>query len=224
MIDYHSHILPSIDDGSKDIEMSVQMINLLNKQGIDRIIATPHFYAHREKSVDDFLDKRSKAYEKLSDKNIVPEIFLGAEVSLERDVSSLHNIEKLAIEGTNLILIELPYSGFGRWIPDEIYNLTCEYNLVPIIAHIHRYTELYSKDEINTILSMDAVFQINNEAFSMISGRRFVKSLLKDGRLVVFGSDCHNLGERKPNFDLLKRKCSEDAILNSDEVFDEYRI
>ena len=45
MIDFHSHILPAMDDGSKNIEESLQMLRMLQEQGVERVIATPHFYA-----------------------------------------------------------------------------------------------------------------------------------------------------------------------------------
>ena len=54
MIDFHSHILPGIDDGSKNTQMSLAMIEEEKKQGVHTIVATPHFYAD-EDSVERFL-------------------------------------------------------------------------------------------------------------------------------------------------------------------------
>ena len=58
MTEYHCHILPGIDDGAKDVETSLKMIEMMKEQGVDRIVATSHFYAHREKSVAEFIKKR----------------------------------------------------------------------------------------------------------------------------------------------------------------------
>ena len=55
MTEYHCHILPGIDDGAKDVETSLAMIEMMKAQGVERIVATSHFYAHREKSVAEFL-------------------------------------------------------------------------------------------------------------------------------------------------------------------------
>ena len=63
--DYHSHILPNIDDGSDSIKTSLKMIKMMKQQGIGIIVATPHFYMHREASLDSYLVKRQNAYEKL---------------------------------------------------------------------------------------------------------------------------------------------------------------
>ena len=68
LTEYHCHILPQIDDGSKSIEMSLKMAEIMQAQGVERIIATPHFYAHREKSVSDYLQKRQSAYAKIKEK------------------------------------------------------------------------------------------------------------------------------------------------------------
>ena len=53
MIDFHTHILPGIDDGSRNSEESIQMLNLEQEQDITKIVFTPHFYANRN-SVERF--------------------------------------------------------------------------------------------------------------------------------------------------------------------------
>lgn len=57
LTEYHCHILPGIDDGSDSVETSLQMVEMMKAQGVERICATPHFYAHREKSIDDYPDQ-----------------------------------------------------------------------------------------------------------------------------------------------------------------------
>ncbi len=223
--DYHSHILPEIDDGSKSAEESVQMLEKLSEQGLERVVATPHFYAHREESVESFIKKRKSAYEKLCRKNIpVKEIYLGAEILMESGISECDGIEKLAIEGTNLILLEPPYYDCPKNLTDEIYSISYDYKLKPIIAHIHRYIGLYEKSEIEELLKIDAVFQINNQAFRNFREKHFVKSLIKEGYPLVFGSDCHNMTSRIPDFDvILKKGKLKESIERSDKIFEEYR-
>lgn len=222
--DYHSHILPEIDDGSKSAEESVQMLEKLSEQGLERVVATPHFYAHREESVESFIKKRKSAYEKLCRKNIpVKEIYLGAEILMESGISECDGIEKLAIEGTNLILLEPPYYDCPKNLTDEIYSISYDYKLKPIIAHIHRYIGLYEKSEIEELLKIDAVFQINNQAFRNFREKHFVKSLIKEGYPLVFGSDCHNMTSRIPDFDvILKKGKLKESIERSDKIFEEY--
>ena len=220
-IDYHTHILPDFDDGAKDVETSLKMLEMLKTQGVEQVIATPHFYAHREKSVKHFLEKRQCAFEKINNYSPLP-ILLGAEIAIEHNISEVKDIEKLAIQGTKLILLELPYCEYRDWMSEEIYNISAEYGLKVILAHIHRYLEHYSKNQILHILSTDAVFQINNEALGIFRERRFVKALINQD--YVFGSDCHNIAERKPNWDLLKRKCKPNVLEVSDKILDKFKL
>lgn len=222
MIEYHCHILPGIDDGAKDTETSLAMIEMMKEQGIERIAATPHFYAHREKSVADFMKKRQAAFDKIRDKAAVSDIRLGAEVSIEHGISELPDIEKLAIEGTRMILLELPYRAYAKWMSEEIYNIGAEYKLKVILAHVHRYLEYYSKAELEEILSSNSVMQINNEAFSGWKEKRLAKKVIASGKEFVFGSDAHNLGERRPNWDMLKKRVKSEDIALSDGVFEKY--
>ncbi|MCM1530584.1 MAG: hypothetical protein NC093_11415 [Alistipes sp.] len=217
MTDAHIHILPEIDDGAKSVEVSHIMLEMLKSQGVEQIYATPHFYAHREESVADFLKKRQGAYEKMGSPK---EIHLGAEIAIEHGISEIPDIEKLAFEGTNLILLEFPYTGYAPWMEEEIYNISMEYKLTPVIAHIHRYLNLFSKEQMESVLKMNAVFQVNNEAFRDFKQRRFVKKLLKDGYPIVFGSDSHDLTDRKPNWDLLCKKISVNILAKSDETLE----
>lgn len=211
LTDYHCHVLPGIDDGAETPEISEEMLDLMKMQGVGRVILTPHFYPHRESSVEDFLRKRAYAFAKISHRTEF-EVHLGAEIAIERGFSEISGIERLAIEGTNLMLLELPFSGYGRWVLDEIHNLTCDTGIVPMLAHIHRYIGMYSKLQLDEILSSDAVFQVNTAAFADFREHRFVKKLIRSGAKIVFGSDAHDLSDRKPNFDLLKRNVKAEVI------------
>lgn len=204
MIEAHIHVLPGIDDGSDSVETSQKMMEILRQQGVDRIIATPHFYAHREKDVETFLAKREAAFDALGR----PEnMRLGAEVRIEQGVSLLPGIEKLAFEGSNLILMEFPYAKFAPWMIEEVYNLADTYGLTPIIAHVHRYFDFFTTDQLKRVLSMGGViFQANNEYLETHKERKLIKGLMKDGYPLIFGSDAHNLGSRKPNWDRLVKK------------------
>lgn len=224
MTEYHCHILPGIDDGAKDVETSLAMIEMMKAQGVERIVATSHFYAHREKSVAEFLKKRQAAFDKIRDKAAVKEIYLGAEVAIENGISELADIEKLAVEGTRMILLELPYRAYSKWMSEEIYNIGAEFNLKVMLAHVHRYLEYYSKDELEGILSTKAVMQINNEAFAGWREKKLVKRIIADEKRFAFGSDAHNLDDRKPNWDLLKKKVKPDVVELSDGILDRYML
>ena len=224
LTDYHCHILPGIDDGAKDTEMSLGMLEKMKEQGVSRVIATPHFYAHRERDIKTYLEKRSAAFRKIGDRIGKIDLRLGAEIAIERGISGLDGIEKLAAEGTDLILLELPYRQYENFMSEEIYNISAEYGLTVVIAHIHRYLKYYSKDEMKTILDSKAIFQVNCEAFASFRERRFVRKLIKEGFPLIFGSDCHDLDKRRPNWDILKKKVPGEIISAADSVLDEHLL
>lgn len=224
LTEYHCHVLPSIDDGSDSVETSLAMLEVMRQQGVERVVFTPHFYAHREESVESFIEKRAAAFDAIKDKSPIRDMRLGAEVAVEHGISEVRNIEKLAMQGTKLILMELPYRGYKEWMSEEIYNISAEFGLKIVYAHIHRYTEYYTKSQLAGVLDRNSVYQINNEAFGSFSSKRFVKGLMKEGYPLIFGSDAHNLTSRRPNWDLLMKKCSREEIEKSDSTMDSYFV
>ncbi len=220
LTDHHCHILPGIDDGSDSVDTSLQMIKTMREQGVERIVATSHFYAHREKDVSSFIEKRKNAYDKLVQAdNTNGEILLGAEIAIEHGISRLDGIEKLCITNTKYILLEFQYASFAPWMLEEVNDIAFDYGLTPILAHIHRYLEYYSKSEIEEVLRSGAVLQFNNEAFESFKEKRFVKSLIKEGYPYVFGSDSHNMRSRKPNWDVLQKKAKPEIIDGVIDIF-----
>lgn len=219
MTDYHCHILPRMDDGPKDLGMSLDMIRLLMAQGIDRIIATPHFYAHREDSVHAFLERRKDAFLQIFSADMtMPYVHLGAEVAVEHGISLLPGVHQLALANTPYILLELPYAPFAHWMLEEIDALSQRYGLTPVLAHIHRYTHFYTRAQMGEVLQADAVFQFNNEAFLNFRERRLVMSLIRKGCPYVLGSDAHNMTSRRPDWDLLKRKVSPEILSHQENL------
>ena len=206
MTDCHSHILPEMDDGSDSIEMSCSMLELLR---------------HREKSVAAYLEKRQRQFAKLKAANpAVQNIFLGAEVAIEKGLSDTPDIEKLAIQGTDLILLELPYAPYQEWMEEEIDNIAITYRLTPVIAHVHRYLNWYNREQTAHLLQLDAVLQINIEAFQSFSQKRIAKEVIKRELPFLFGSDCHNLTDRKPNFEILQKKVRPEIIEKSNRLLE----
>ena len=224
LTEYHCHILPGIDDGSDSVETSLQMVEMMKKQGVQRICATPHFYAHREKSVTEYLKKRQAAFEQIQGQTAVTDIHLGAEVAIEHGISELPDIEKLAIQGTRIILLELPYRPYEKWMSEEIYNIAAEFKLKVMLAHVHRYRPYYSKEELEAILHCNAIYQINNEAFTSWKEKRIAKKVMAEHTHFAFGSDAHNTSSRKPNWDLLQKKVKGPDIAVSDSMFEKYSI
>ena len=101
-IDFHSHILPGIDDGSKDIEESVKLLDDMAADGVDVVVATPHFYCMK-KTIEKFLSRRDEAYEKLRPyiKPEHPKILLGGEILYDHSLVGHEDLPLLTMQGTS---------------------------------------------------------------------------------------------------------------------------
>lgn len=220
LTDYHCHILPGMDDGAQDVETALDMIDIMKDQGVERIIATPHFYAHEERSLTDYLLRREDAYDSIAELASIKNIMLGAEVAIEHGISKIHGIEQLAIDDTGMILLELPFRDYEDWISDEINALASEYGLKIILAHIHRYLQYYSPENFEKILKTDAIFQFNNDAFLVPREKKLLKQLKKNNCKIVLGSDAHNTDSRCPNWDIIAEESVSELIVSSDELLD----
>ena len=180
MIDIHTHILPCIDDGSTSVEETLKMLDIMVKSGIKKVVATPHFYPDLM-TVESFLEKRQEAFEKI--KYLKPEgieIVLGAEVMLAYD---LHNedLKKLAIEGTDYILVEMPYGRWNPWMFDEIFKISAKHGVEVIVAHIDRYIGIAHKEDIDQIFKMDLLYQVNVDFLGGFMRKSPALKMLKEG-------------------------------------------
>jgi protein-tyrosine phosphatase len=137
---------------------------------------------------------------------------LGAEIAIEHGISKIHGIDRLAIEDTGNILLELPFRDLEDWLLEEIDTITSEYGLTVILAHVHRYPEYYSAENMERLLKTDAVFQFNNEAFLVERDKALLKQLIDDKKRIVFGSDAHNMGARHPNWDMILEECDTEIL------------
>jgi protein-tyrosine phosphatase len=177
-----------------------------------------------EKSVESFIEKRQKAFEAIRERSPIEEMYLGAEVAVENGISEVKDIEKLAIQGTKLILMELPYTKYMSWMSEEVYNMAAEHDLKVALAHIHRYRHYYNNEVLKQLIDSDCVMQINIEAFTGFRQKLIAKDIIRSGKRFIFGSDAHNKDDRKPCWDLLKKKVDPKKIKASDDIFDKYAL
>ncbi|MBR3932596.1 MAG: hypothetical protein IKJ68_01620 [Clostridia bacterium] len=205
LIDFHSHILPGVDDGSDSLETSLKMLEFSRNQGVDVIVSTSHYYNFRESSAD-FLLRRNEALYRL-EKHIkendldLPEIVAAAEVRLYPELHLDENLDKLCIGDTKNILIEMPYGSWSGWMYNEIYAVITR-GYTPIMAHIERFVgPISEKDILSKLLSMEVYTQCNAESFEDRKMRKFIKKLAKLNKLTVLGSDFHNMESRISRFD-----------------------
>ena len=211
MVDFHTHILPGIDDGSRDSETTKALLCEEKRQGIKLIVATPHFYANRV-SIERFLEMRSGAMiktKKLTEEadEPLPEIISGAEVYYFEGIGNASEIGKLCISETRTILLEMPFGQWNAGMMKDIEGLIFQQRLNVVLAHVERYC-FFQKDRRiwDRIMELPLTPQMNAEGF--LRKRKLLRSdrqrqlcfhFLSGHPNIILGSDCHNMEGRAPN-------------------------
>lgn len=224
VIDFHSHILPGIDDGSAGVEESLAMLSMEAAQGITHVVATPHFYPGHDRP-EDFLKRRDTAEERLrkamEDHPGLPQLFVGAEVYYFRGMSGSGVLRELAIRGTNSIMVEMPDAPWPESVWHDLQEIYERHGIVPVVAHLDRYIAPFRSRGIPERLSqMPVLVQANADFFLTASTSRMALKLLQKDQLHLLGSDCHNMTTRQPDLGaaraLIQRKAGQDALARID--------
>jgi len=199
MIDWHTHILHNMDDGSRNLDESIALLKKLSEQNVDTVIATPHFYANDE-SVESFLERRKKSFGELSEKLFenAPQIKLGAEVRYYPGISRMDGLDKLCIEGSNILLLEMSFSKWTEYIIKELIELSSSGKFKLVLAHIERYMKFQSENVWKRLYENGVIMQVNASFFNDFFTRRKALNLLKNEKIHFIGSDCHNMVNRAP--------------------------
>ena len=188
MIDFHAHILPRADHGSDNLETSSLQLKYLNENKITKIVATPHFYPQRHK-VSEFLERRERAKKELLSirEDEAPAVYMGAEVLVCGGIDRMDGIERLCIEGTDIILLEMPFHTFREEYYEAVYRIG-RMGLRPVMAHVDRYP---IEDIARLCEECDVMCQINAEVLSGFGKRKTLDTLFDTCNIVAYGSDIH---------------------------------
>ncbi len=219
MIDIHSHILPGIDDGSKNIEMSLKMLMASREQGIDVVVATPHFYIKND-NIDSFLRHRNDSYNHLMDsvkEKTVPDIYLGAEVFYFNGISKIENLEKLCINDGKYLLLEMPFAKWNNRVFQEVEDIIYNRKLTPVIAHLERFVSFQKgTNNIEKLLGMRVIPQMNGEHLLGFFSKGKALKWLENGTVKLLGSDMHNTESRPQNLgkacEIVRKKLGNEVI------------
>lgn len=237
MIDFHSHIIPNIDDGSSSLEESINLIKEAEKAGFTAIISTSHYI---EGYYDYNQEERKKYLENLynvenNDKNV--KLYLGSEIYITEDMFELIEQEKAStINNSRYILFELPMNS-KTFLAKEIVYRAIEKGYLPIIAHPERYT--YVQEDINyarELSNMGALFQSNYGSIIGMYGnhaKKTIYKLLEDDLIQFLGSDVHREGQiynkvpkilKKLENVISKKKIEELTQINAEKVLNNENI
>lgn len=207
VIDFHSHVLPRMDDGSHSSEESLGMLQLSASQEIDIMAATSHFYATEDR-ISSFLERRRGSQERLKEQidqkltqhDNLPELIMGSEVAFFTGMSRAERLEELTYEGTNLLLLEMPFTKWGKSEIEEVRYMLERRELRIMLAHLERFLAIPgNKKRVYELMELPVYVQINAGSFKRWSERRRILKMIKRKGMIFLGSDCHGIHHRIPD-------------------------
>jgi len=205
LIDFHSHTLPLADHGCKSVEVFLFQLEEAKRNGIDTVICTPHFYPHKD-TVEKFLERKEDGLRQIAGKFDGVDFKVGAEVQLCIGLDKMQGLERLCIDGLDIMLIEMP----SMLITDDFYEtlrrLAKRFRIV--IAHAERCSDLV----IERLVEMGFMLQLDAESFTLFGMPR-IKRILDSGLVYALGSDIH--GKNKKAYPALVRAHKKCAGVNT---------
>ena len=238
MIDLHSHILYGIDDGSKSIEESLEILGKAYVGGVTDIVLTPHFIKDSKYKADNNEKERLKKTleNELKKRHMDMHLYLGNEVFIDEGLPKLFDKDIATINGSRYLLIEFPLGGKSTII-DEVLDELDEAGIIPIIAHPERYLAYYKDFAFFEHLRRKGCYlQANVGSLFGHYGRKskkMLKELLKRNLISFFGSDIHHPHQDFYEKDIkkeLKRIVKDDIIIdgllekNAEKVLSNKRV
>lgn len=199
MTDVHSHILFGIDDGSRTISESIELLKKLKSVGFNNVILTPHFIL--DSTYNSNYEANIKIYnelkERLLNENIDINIYLGNEIFIDKNVPTL--LEKniiTSLNGTKYVLVEFPMHNKLLNLEDMLYEIRSRgYEVV--IAHPERYDAIKEDYSIVDTLREDGfLFQSNYSSILGYYGKdsiKLLKYMLKRHYIDFLGTDIHRI-------------------------------
>lgn len=210
MTDIHCHLIYGIDDGSRSVEESIEVLTDLYNYGYRNIILTPHYIkdsSYCNKANDNY--KRMKVLQRIIDQNgLNMRLFLGNEIYMDDEIYELlKSGEIYSLNGTEYLLIELPMDGE---YPDykEVFKDLMNKGCKIVLAHPERY--LAFQKDFNIIYDLEKIgvfFQSNIESLIGRYGegaKVMIKRLLKEKKIAFLATDIHHKKHNYSDYDKAK--------------------
>ena len=200
VIDVHAHILPGIDDGSRDWDESRRLLEESYRQGIRYIIATPHY--SRRGLPSDIYDLSEKLKEEA--RKIAPDFQIGLGQETYYHEGLIKNGRALTLDGSQYVLVEfepqVPYMKMYQ----AVRKLTMA-RYIPIIAHVERYACLREDSNMSELVQCDCRLQMNFSSLKRNSildkEVRWCRKQVMQDRVYCLGTDMHRMDYRKPDIE-----------------------
>lgn len=216
MIDIHCHILPGIDDGAKDMDEALALINLAVADGVTRIVVTPHLHFGRFENYLPVIQASFLALQQaVGEAGIVIELAYAAEVRLDSEILSLLSRQQLPLYGSynnqQFMLLEFPHSHIPAG-SDILVKHLLKQNITPVIAHPERNRDLLkSPDKIKPFVRLGCWFQVTASSITGHFGEEcqtLALSYIEQDFIHIIASDAHNLKRRPPVLSEARSKIS----------------
>jgi tyrosine-protein phosphatase YwqE len=195
--DLHSHLIPGIDDGSKSMEDTIQMLEKFVALGFKKVITTPHimndFYRNTPEII---LGGLADVRAEIKKQGLPIEIEAAAEYYLDTNVNELIQSKELLTFGDNYVLFELSFSQEQSHVNQTVFEMVTE-GYKPILAHVERYPFYNNNwDRKNEYSELGVLLQVNINSLSGHYGpqvKRMAEQLIDRDWIDVIGSDCHHI-------------------------------
>ena len=215
MIDIHCHILPNVDDGSKSINETRDLLNKAKSEGISDVIITPHF-----SKPDNYTSKADILKTKFNELNnncldIGVNLYLGNELMIDKNLDELlTNSEVLSLNNSKYVLVEFPFGGYKREYDDYLLNIALSGYKI-IIAHPERYKWVIEEPDlyIDKFINDGYYIQCNSSFIHNTSQKKFVFNLIENQKIHFIASDGHNMFRPislKESYELISKRFDED--------------
>ncbi|MEG2176631.1 MAG: CpsB/CapC family capsule biosynthesis tyrosine phosphatase, partial [Oscillibacter sp.] len=183
VVDFHAHILPNADHGSDSIDTSLSQLAGAEAVGVTHIVATPHFYPDHH-NADDFMARRARCAGALAERyDGAIQITLGAEVLLCEGLAHLPQLPQLCVEGTNVLLIEMPLIAWARRHIEALFELRELGQFSIVLAHVDRYPP----DQVEALLARGFLGQINADSLCHLMERKRLLRWVQQYDIVALG-------------------------------------
>lgn len=217
MIDVHCHYLPAVDDGPQELQSALMLLRHACRDGVDRIVLTPHVRAGYWENTLSFLRPRFDAFRKfVAAKNIEVELFLGAEVHFEPESFRLLRQGEIPFvggwEGMKVLLLEFPDHDIPPNALDGVRYLV-QQGVLPMIAHPERNAVVMSRPAVlEAFIEEGCLLQLTAAAVLGEFGQRASRAasdIIRHGWATMVASDAHSLRARPPRMRAVRRFLTE---------------
>jgi protein-tyrosine phosphatase len=221
--DLHSHLIPGIDDGSRSMEDSMNMIRRFSELGFKKVITTPHIMSDFYKNTPEIiLNGLKEVRSAIKEHQIDIEIEAAAEYYMDFSLQKLIEANEILTFGDNHVLFELSFSNEPPRVKETIFDFFT-HGYKPILAHVERYPFYIQQwDKIEDYRNRGVLLQLN---INSLSGqysppvKKMAEQLIDRGWIDVIGSDCHHMGHLDLMHSLrgnpyLHKICEKEDLLN----------